>query len=163
MRGGWRAGLGRASVQLRRLGQRIEPIVVQRSTDGTQHKQQSIPCSALLSAVIHRFIYFSTTMGNKVSLEENLIDLKIVAKQMVRSSKKCEKNEAAAIAKLKKVRFVRSISLSPPCRIIHHTKLNSRFTIMIQYYTIHHRPFNRVIRKERGFTDKTRYGKRIKH
>jgi hypothetical protein len=42
-------------------------------------------------------------MGNKVSLEENLIDLKIVAKQMVRSSKKCEKNEAAAISKLKKV------------------------------------------------------------
>jgi hypothetical protein len=48
-------------------------------------------------------ILYRTTMGNKVSLEENLIDLKIVAKQMVRSSKKCEKNEAAAISKLKKV------------------------------------------------------------
>jgi charged multivesicular body protein 1 len=41
-------------------------------------------------------------MGNKVSLEEELINLRIVTKQMQRSSKKCEKNEKAAIAKLKK-------------------------------------------------------------
>ena len=38
-------------------------------------------------------------MGNKVSLEENLIDLKIVSKQMVRSSKKCEQKEKAAIGR----------------------------------------------------------------
>lgn len=42
-------------------------------------------------------------MGNKVSLEDNLIELKMVSKQMIRSSKKCEKNEKAALAKLKKV------------------------------------------------------------
>jgi hypothetical protein len=42
-------------------------------------------------------------MGNKVSLEENLIDLKIVSKQMIRSAQKCEQNEKAAINKLKKV------------------------------------------------------------
>ena len=42
-------------------------------------------------------------MGNKVSLEEELINLRIVSKQMQRSSKKCEKNEKAALEKLKKV------------------------------------------------------------
>jgi charged multivesicular body protein 1 len=41
-------------------------------------------------------------MGNKVSLEEQLIDLRITSKQMLRSAKKCEKNEKAAIEKLKK-------------------------------------------------------------
>jgi len=45
-------------------------------------------------------------MGNKVSLEDELINLKIVSKQMQRSSKKCEKNEKAAIEKLKKVCFL---------------------------------------------------------
>ena len=43
-------------------------------------------------------------MGNKISLEDQLIDLRITSKQMIRSSKKCEKNEKAAIEKLKKVR-----------------------------------------------------------
>jgi charged multivesicular body protein 1 len=42
-------------------------------------------------------------MGNKVSLEDEMINLRIVSKQMQRSSKKCEKNEKAAIGKLKKV------------------------------------------------------------
>lgn len=41
-------------------------------------------------------------MGNKVSLEEEMINLKIVSKQMARSSKKCEKNQKAALGKLKK-------------------------------------------------------------
>jgi len=41
-------------------------------------------------------------MGNKVSLEEEMINLKIVSKQMNRSSKKCEKNQKGALAKLKK-------------------------------------------------------------
>lgn len=41
-------------------------------------------------------------MGNKVSLEDNLINLRMVSKQMIRSSKKCEKNEKAALSKLKK-------------------------------------------------------------
>jgi charged multivesicular body protein 1 len=43
-------------------------------------------------------------MGNKVSMEEEMINLRIVSKQMARSAKKCEKNEKAAIEKLKKVR-----------------------------------------------------------
>lgn len=42
-------------------------------------------------------------MGNKIPLEEQLIDLRITAKQMHRSAKKCEKNEKAALEKLKKV------------------------------------------------------------
>eukprot|EP01083_Nonionella_stella_P290174 987437_1 len=41
-------------------------------------------------------------MGNKVSLEDNLIDMRITSKQMQRSAKKCEKNEKMAIEKLKK-------------------------------------------------------------
>ena len=43
------------------------------------------------------------TMGNKVSLEDELVNLRITSKQMQRSAKKCEKNEKAAIEKLKKV------------------------------------------------------------
>jgi charged multivesicular body protein 1 len=42
-------------------------------------------------------------MGNKVSLEDEMVNLRIVSKQMQRSSKKCEKNEKAALQKLKKV------------------------------------------------------------
>ena len=42
-------------------------------------------------------------MGNKISLEDEMINLKLAAKQMNRSSRKCEKNEKAAIEKLKKV------------------------------------------------------------
>jgi charged multivesicular body protein 1 len=44
-------------------------------------------------------------MGNSISLEEELINLRMVSKQMQRSSKKCEKNEKAAVDKLKKVSF----------------------------------------------------------
>lgn len=42
-------------------------------------------------------------MGNSISLEEELINLKITSKQMQRASKKCESNEKAAVNKLKKV------------------------------------------------------------
>ena len=42
-------------------------------------------------------------MGNSVSLEEELINLRLTSKQMQRASKKCEKNEKAAVLKLKKV------------------------------------------------------------
>lgn len=42
-------------------------------------------------------------MGNKqTTLEDQLIDLKITSKQMIRASKKCEKMEKAAIEKTKK-------------------------------------------------------------
>jgi len=48
-------------------------------------------------------------MGNKISLEDEMINLKITSKQMGRASKKCEKNEKAAIEKLKKVSQLRYI------------------------------------------------------
>ena len=35
-------------------------------------------------------------MGNKVSLEDELVNLRITSKQMQRSAKKCQKNEKAA-------------------------------------------------------------------
>ncbi|KAL7487435.1 hypothetical protein ACHAW6_015353 [Cyclotella cf. meneghiniana] len=41
-------------------------------------------------------------MGNSVSLEEELINLRMTSKSMQRSAKKCEKNEKAAVDKLKK-------------------------------------------------------------
>ena len=41
-------------------------------------------------------------MGNKISLEDELINLRLTSKQMQRSAKKCDKNEKAAIEKLKK-------------------------------------------------------------
>ena len=56
-------------------------------------------------------------MGNKVSLEEEMINLKIVAKQMSRSSKKCEKNEKLAVEKLKKVRTTQKRELNAACRL----------------------------------------------
>jgi len=43
-------------------------------------------------------------MGQKVSLEEEMINLRITSKQMQRASKKSEKSEKQAIEKLKKVR-----------------------------------------------------------
>jgi hypothetical protein len=42
-------------------------------------------------------------MGNRVSLEDEMVNLRIVSKQMQRSAKKCEKNEKASMDKLKKV------------------------------------------------------------
>ena len=44
-------------------------------------------------------------MGNSISLEEELINLKITSKQMQRAAKKCESNEKAAVNKLKKVGY----------------------------------------------------------
>ncbi|KAL3762748.1 hypothetical protein ACHAW5_006559 [Stephanodiscus triporus] len=41
-------------------------------------------------------------MGNSVSLEEELINLRMTSKQMQRASKKCEKNEKEAVVKVKK-------------------------------------------------------------
>lgn len=40
-------------------------------------------------------------MGNKVSLENELINLRLTSKQMQRSAIKCTKNETAAKAKLR--------------------------------------------------------------
>ncbi|KAL7539050.1 hypothetical protein ACHAWF_006283 [Thalassiosira exigua] len=41
-------------------------------------------------------------MGNSVSLEEELINLRLTSKQMQRASKKCDKNQKAAVVKVKK-------------------------------------------------------------
>mmetsp|Transcript_7645 Transcript_7645/g.14126 ORF Transcript_7645/g.14126 Transcript_7645/m.14126 type:complete len:216 (+) Transcript_7645:349-996(+) len=46
--------------------------------------------------------FISKIMGNSVSLEDELINLRLTSKQMQRASKKCEKNEKAAVTKLKK-------------------------------------------------------------
>ena len=42
-------------------------------------------------------------MGNSVSLEDELINLRLTSKQMQNASKKCDKNEKAAVNKVKKV------------------------------------------------------------
>jgi charged multivesicular body protein 1 len=44
----------------------------------------------------------SALMGNSVSLEDELINLRLTSKAMVRSSEKCQKNAKAASAKVKK-------------------------------------------------------------
>ena len=51
--------------------------------------------------------FISKIMGNSVSLEEELINLRMTSKQMQRAAKKCEKNEKAAVVKVKKVSYVR--------------------------------------------------------
>ena len=47
---------------------------------------------------------FLKNLFHSPSLEEELINLRLTSKQMQRASKKCEKNEKAAVAKVKKVR-----------------------------------------------------------
>ena len=42
-------------------------------------------------------------MGNKISLEDELVNLRITSKHMSRSAKKCEKKSKEAEAKVKKV------------------------------------------------------------
>lgn len=49
------------------------------------------------------------------TLEDNMIELKMVSRQMVRSTKKCEQKEKQALAKLKKVR----VSGSPSPSIVY--------------------------------------------
>ena len=64
-------------------------------------------------------------MGNKVSLEDEMINLRIVSKQMQRSAKKCEKNEKQALDKLKKVSHESWMKVPLPGRelrfVISHT------------------------------------------
>jgi hypothetical protein len=69
-------------------------------------------------------------MGNKVSLEDEMVNLRIVSKQMLRSSKKCEKNEKAALQKLKKVSYsVFAIGVFTCCvsSLIFHSSINRQF------------------------------------
>ena len=53
--------------------------------------------------------WLSKLMGNSVSLEEELINLRLTSKQMQRASKKCDKNEKEAVKKLKKVCPIRAV------------------------------------------------------
>lgn len=46
--------------------------------------------------------FLERLFGSSVSLEEELINLRLTSKQMQRASKKCEKNEKGAVTKLKK-------------------------------------------------------------
>ena len=77
-------------------------------------------------------------MGNKISLEEELVNLKITSKQMQRAAKKCEKNEKAAVNKLKKVS--RSINILPHdvchrvVRVRFSAKRNRRIRDIMAYY-----------------------------
>jgi hypothetical protein len=64
----------------------------------------------VISIYFYIIFYYSPTlskywfkMGNRQSLEDEMINLRMVSKTMNRSSKKCEKNEKAALDKLKKV------------------------------------------------------------
>ena len=65
-------------------------------------------------------------MGNTVSLEDEMVNLRIVSKQMNRSSKKCEKNEKAALVKLKKV----STSESSRSSLVHRTNPCRAFCVV---------------------------------
>lgn len=95
-------------------------------------------------------------MGNKVSLEENLIDLKIVSKQMVRSSKKCEQKEKAAVGKLKKVGHD---SRTPPLAYCDQGSLSTVFGCFSPLFA---RRFNKEMWRELEFTVRTQFAKRTK-
>ena len=65
--------------------------------------------------------FISKIMGNSVSLEEELINLRMTSKQMQRASKKCDKNEKAAVVKVKKVRLLLrrgGVSTVVSCRVV---------------------------------------------
>lgn len=57
-------------------------------------------------------------MGNKISLEDELINLRITSKSMNRSSAKCKKHEKAALDRLKKV-CTASLKMDSACRCAH--------------------------------------------
>jgi nitrate/nitrite-specific signal transduction histidine kinase len=93
-------------------------------------------------------------MGNKVSLEDEMINLRIVSKQMQRSAKKCEKNEKAALDKLKKVRKQKQ-DWNTLWRIKKNLSTHSPTCLL-------YRPFNKEIMKVQRFTDRMPFVKRIK-
>jgi len=117
-------------------------------------------------------------MGNKVSLEENLIDLRIVSKQMARSAKKCEANEKAALNKLKKVsgidchlflvlfrknRQVNYDLTALLARVYFAESCPNLFLILLLFlFFCANRPSSRATRKAHAFMDKTPFAKRIK-
>ena len=76
-------------------------------------------------------------MGNRVSLEDEMVNLRIVSKQMQRSAKKCEKNEKASMDKLKKVssRFLSSHRVL--WKLIHCVIINcSSFFFYLFYFVV---------------------------
>ena len=87
-----------------------------------------------------------------MSLEDEMVNLRIVSKQMQRSSKKCEKNEKAALQKLKKVsHFVFWIATF----IIKHQ-------LKYIYCVVLNRLFNKEIMKELESTVKTQLERRTR-
>ena len=80
--------------------------------------------------------WLSKLMGNSVSLEEELINLRLTSKQMQRASKKCDKNEKEAVKKLKKVclLFIAAGDIS--------VMLYVRLDNMLIYYCIICTPFH---------------------
>mmetsp|Transcript_36562 Transcript_36562/g.88605 ORF Transcript_36562/g.88605 Transcript_36562/m.88605 type:complete len:101 (-) Transcript_36562:552-854(-) len=99
-------------------------------------------------------------MGNKVSLEDEMINLRIVGKQMQRSAKKCEKNEKAALEKLKKV-GISSDFLMPRLDFI--TLVFLHFVFFFFLILLHWlRPLNKETMRVHGFTDKTLFVKKIR-
>ena len=91
-------------------------------------------------------------MFQSPSLEEELINLKMTSKQMQRASKKCEKNEKAAVTKVKKVRLPLDLRGGPLQRCL-------RPHVYLQQ---HRRPLRRGTRKELEYTPKMQYEKKIR-
>ena len=97
---------------------------------------------------------FGGIMGNSVSLEEELINLRLTSKQMQRASKKCEKNEIAAVDKVKKV----NMRNRSHCARRHTDEASPCLPLSISFL----RPSNREIRRALEFTPKMPYEKKIK-
>ena len=98
-------------------------------------------------------------MGNKVSLEDEMINLRIVSKQMQRSAKKCEKNEKAALDKLKKVRFYIAVFFVV---VVKRSFFWDQSIISKTHYSAI-RQFNKEIMRGLGFTGRMRFGKKTNH
>jgi hypothetical protein len=128
---------------------------------------QSLPSFLHLSFLYSLFNYILAIMGNKVSLEEEMINLRIVSKQMNRSSKKCEKNEKAALEKLKKVRIESwySAAAGPnrasDANYILYDSCHSHFSTLLLLCSLS-RLSNRATRKVPAFTRRMLYVKKIR-
>lgn len=134
--------------------------------------------------------FLSGIMGNSVSLEEELINLRMTSKQMQRASKKCEKNEKAAVVKVKKVsntffflslrRRRRVLDPAPtppldkpemipnPIEVGDARRPFLRLFVMDGVLTLlftrseNRRRFNRETRRGRGYALRMRYEKKIR-
>jgi hypothetical protein len=94
-------------------------------------------------------------MGNSISLEEELINLRMTSKAMQRSAKKCEKNEKSAVDKLKKVSLYKL--LLPVIGLWHEPNYLTRGIL-----SLYIRQLNKGIQREPEFMHKMQYEKRIR-